>query len=88
MTREDVIRLAAEAKYYKYDATGTRVLASVNDDPWAMLERFAEYVALLERSECAKICDEIAEDEVEEDSRDAVRYCAACIRDREDDGES
>ena len=64
MTREDVIRLAADAKYYRYD-NGVRVVISKEndtDDQWSMLERFAENVASAERMAILDTIEELTDD--------------------------
>lgn len=66
MTKEDIIRMAREARLAEH--THPYKLWSASDDG---LERFANLVAAAEREECAKVCD----------ARDAA-YSAFSIRER------
>jgi hypothetical protein len=62
MTQEDVIRMAIEAKYYTY-VDGIRVLVPKDtDDHWAMLKRFAETVAYVERGVILEAIDQLTDD--------------------------
>ena len=56
MTRDDIIRLAKEA-------TNKNVLFEFPPQDIRLFERFAELVAAAEREECAKLCEEISDDE-------------------------
>lgn len=56
MTREDVIRMAREAGFT--DASFCRWSAYTDD-----LERFAALVAAAEREACAKVADEVGDDD-------------------------
>ena len=56
MTRDEVIRLAKEA-------TNKNVLFEFSPQDIRLFERFAELVAAAEREECAKLCEEISDDE-------------------------
>ncbi len=56
MTRDDIIRLAKEA-------TNKNVLFEFSPQDIRLFERFAELVAAAEREECAKLCEEISDDE-------------------------
>jgi hypothetical protein len=81
MTRDDIIRLAREAKLF-------------NDDQEPLpeyLERFAALVAAAEREACAKVCEENLRDEYLRQTRPiqeevmllaAIADCAAAIRAR------
>jgi hypothetical protein len=63
MTREDIIRMAAEAKYYRYK-DGIRIEISKEndtDDQWSMLERFAELVASTERMAILDTIEQLAD---------------------------
>ena len=64
MNREDIIRMAREADL------------NVHDPAIALLQRFAKQVAEYEREACAKVCDDLWED-------DGTAYeCAEAIRAR------
>ena len=71
MTRDDILRMAREAKL---------------PDPmvfYASIERFAALVAAAEREACAKVCTEIMDDFWTGDDRwEAARHCAESIRAR------
>jgi hypothetical protein len=54
MTREDIIRLALEAGFDVNDHGEW-----VGDKDGKCLERFASFVAAVEREACAKVCEEI-----------------------------
>ena len=72
MNREDIIRLAEEA--------GLEPRLWNHTDAF---ERFAALVAAHEREECAKVCDEEANDlSCGEDWNDCGRYLARTIRSR------
>ena len=70
MTREDIIRMAREAKF------------PVNHPDWAdAARRFAALVAAAEREACAKVCDaRYMGDNNREDTES--RRCAEAIRAR------
>jgi hypothetical protein len=55
MTRDDIIRMAREV--------GISVPWDQEPVPFALLERFAEFVAAAEREACAKMCEAIEDDE-------------------------
>jgi hypothetical protein len=80
MTRDDIIKMAKEAKLpYEYD-TG-RVLYLKE------LERFAALVAAHEREACAKVCDEKVDAEyatgkVDHNEMAWTQACAIAIRAR------
>jgi hypothetical protein len=82
MTRDDIIRMAREA--------GISVPWDQEPLPFALLERFAEFVAAAEREACAKLCESqrsvIVESNparVEFDPNDvALLKCALLIRER------
>jgi len=82
MNRETIIRLAREAGLKLFNEGWT---SSDNGDAVAeeSLERFAALVAAHEREECAKVCDEEANDlSCGEDWNDCGRYLARTIRSR------
>ena len=65
MTRDDIIRMAREAGFA--DAQGTVHAAY-------QLEHFAALVAAAEREACAKVCDDLwQEDKTAYDCREAIR---------------
>ena len=73
MTDIDIIRMAKEA----------------GGDDWGIfrdfmpeIERFAELVAAAEREECAKVCEEIAEDLIGMAYESIALDCAESIRAR------
>ena len=71
MTRDDIIRMAREAGYKHSDAVG-----DAEDFAYFDFERFAALVAAAEREACAKVCDDLWED-------DGTAYeCAVAIRAR------
>ena len=73
MDREDIIRMAKEARMpYFY---GTWEIVNVDG-----LERFAALVAAHEREQCAKICDALAVDP--EYASQTSKLAAMAIRDR------
>ena len=75
MTREEVIRLAKEAKLSnEIGAFGYPYLPE--------LERFAALVAAHEREECAKVCDETTASWTQHTYNSACNDCAAAIRAR------
>jgi hypothetical protein len=62
MSRDDITRMAQKANLVMYDY----------DHP--SLERFAELVAAAEREACAKVCDDLwQEDKTAYDCREAIR---------------
>ena len=79
MTREDVMRMAAEAG-----------VSPINDQQikfegpmWLCLDRFAALVAAAEREECAKLCDhEMAEQGYGSDGWHIAKALAKTIRAR------
>ena len=73
MTRDDIIRMAREARGYPAAPTdGSLWLFSESH-----LERFAALVAAAEREACAKVCDVI-----DDGRKDLSADCAAAIRAR------
>ena len=79
MTRDDVIRMAREIK-------GASRTSATDGSLWLLseshLERFAALVAAAEREECAKVCEENADDDTEGDWDNACNNCAYHIRAR------
>jgi len=75
MTREDIIRMARESEWLsKYDSsTGFSAEVAI---------RFAELVAAHEREECAKVCDDEADDGTEGEWDSCCRNLARQIRAR------
>lgn len=78
MTRDDIIRMAREAGFDKWDGT---------DDVQflAVIDRFAELIAASEREACAKVCDAEgsawdSDDVVTE--KNYAAHCAKAIRAR------
>jgi len=52
MTEQDIVRLAEEADLWLH-----------SDRKYEAVEKFAKLVAAAEREECAKMCEEISDDE-------------------------
>lgn len=78
MNREDIIRMAREARLAEH--THPYELWSASDDG---LERFAALVAAAEREACAQICDEQMEwGEINKSMAVAAGNCADLIRER------
>ena len=73
MTRDDIIRMAKEAGAF-FDGD-----CSVYDMPEHCFERFAALVAAAEREACAKLCDELRD---EDGFEPYGTECAAAIRAR------
>ena len=75
MTREDIIRMARESEWLsKYDSsTGFSAEVAI---------RFAELVAAHEREECAKVCDDEADDGTEGEWDSCCRNLTRQIRAR------
>ena len=69
MTREDIIKMAFEAKMPYYFRTG-------EIDNIEAVERFARSVAEYEREACAKVCEDLI------GTRAMARHCADAIRAR------
>jgi hypothetical protein len=81
MTTDDIIRMAKEAGFDK-NSLGTTFTHGKLDEN---ILRFAALVAAAEREECAKVCDEFADDAVKEQDFHAIATaedCAAYIRAR------
>ena len=77
MTRDEVVQIAWDVGLFMRSH-------KFQDEP-TKLERFAERVAAHEREECAKVCDDTAEDYWElswADQEAAAAQCAAAIRAR------
>jgi len=72
MTRDDIIRMAREV--------GISVPWDQEPVPFALLERFAEFVAAAEREACAKVCDVLADKHTFEGGY--ANECAIAIRER------
>jgi hypothetical protein len=68
MTRDDIIRMAREANLWM-----------TSDERIAAVERFAALVAAAEREACAKLCDELRD---EDGFEPYGTECAAAIRAR------
>jgi hypothetical protein len=67
MTRDDIIRMAREAGFEQAGHTSHQVFT-------ATIERFAALVAAAEREACAKVCDDMwQEDKTAYDCREAIR---------------
>ena len=73
MNRDDIIRMAKEAGAF-FDGD-----CSVYDMPEHCFERFAALVAAAEREACAKLCDELRD---EDGFEPYGTECAAAIRAR------
>ena len=75
MTTDDIIRMARESEWLsKYDSsTGFSAEVAI---------RFAELVAAHEREECAKVCDDEADDGTEGEWDSCCRNLARQIRAR------
>ena len=70
MTRDDIIRMAREAFDVEADNRGRETFSG---DSYC-LERFAALVAAAEREACAKVCDDLwQEDKTAHDCREAIR---------------
>ena len=72
MTRDDIIKLAAEAGVSirgHYDETGSTP---------AELQRFADLVAAAEREKCAKVCQDVVDSGMYDGRQ---QYAAAACRD-------
>jgi hypothetical protein len=80
MTRDDIIKLALEAGFCK-DSNGIyfRRAVTPDSDLLPLLERFAALVAAAEREACAKVCDELRD---EDGFEPYGTECAAAIRAR------
>jgi hypothetical protein len=50
--------------------------------PYSMIEAFAKLVAVKEREACAKVCDELVNEENSENYRNAANWCSIRIRAR------
>jgi hypothetical protein len=74
MTRDDIIRLAVEAKLVCHWDGGCASAWVEGHDLTPYLERFAVLVAAAEREACAKVC--------EEPGWNAAKWCADRIRAR------
>jgi hypothetical protein len=74
MTRDDIIRLAVEAKLVCNWDGGCASAWVEGHDLTPYLERFAALVAAAEREACAKVC--------EEPGWNAAKWCADRIRAR------
>jgi hypothetical protein len=85
MTREDIIKMAREAKMPFYFRTG-------EIDNIDAVERFARLVAEKEREACAKVCEELSDsahalwkvdaDPTEQGRDIGAEHCAQAIRAR------
>lgn len=73
MTRDEIIRMAREAGAF-FDGD-----CSVYDMPEHCFEKFAALVAAAEREACAKVCDELRD---EDGFEPYGTECAAAIRAR------
>ena len=74
MDHQDIIRMAREAGFR--DTTTPVVALGVS---WEQVQRFAALVAAAEREACAKVCEELRD----EDGYEAWNTeCAAAIRER------
>ena len=69
MNRDDIIRMAREARWTGPEENVTYV---------AMLERFAHLVAAAEREACAAVCDTLGDEYADANAAD----CAFAIRER------
>lgn len=86
MTKEEIVRLALEAGFDKYEAcclsgeSDDDRLVAVQEYPiGGVVLKFASLIAKAEREACAKICD--ARYQFIGDSADhAIEECAAAIR--------
>ena len=68
MTQDEIIEMTRQAG--GFDATPE------------FLERFAKLVAAKEREACAKVCDELVNEENSGDYRNAANWCSIRIRAR------
>lgn len=73
MTRDEIIRIAEEAKIPCFDKMYVVTEA-------AELERFAELVAAAERERCAKVCEETTIAWTEQAYNNGCTDCAQRIR--------
>lgn len=79
MNREDIIRMAREAKIY--DLLADEVIK------YGELELFASLVAAAERDACANVCSDLLKNQVvrswaTQNEMEAFSYCADKIRNR------
>ena len=72
MTQDEIIEMAVEAGM-------AEEIAAFNI---SIIEAFAKLVAAKEREACAKICDELVNEENSEDYRNAANWCSIRIRAR------
>ena len=80
MNRDDIIRMALDAHLLNYvDLETPRRYFICADAGVEEVERFAAYVAALEREACTKVCDELRD---EDGFEPYGTECAAAIRAR------
>jgi hypothetical protein len=72
MTQDEIIEMAIQAGLSKGHAHGMPLF----------LEAFAKLVAAKEREVCAKVCDELVNEENNGDYRNAANWCSIRIRAR------
>jgi len=87
MTRDEIIRMAREAKLWPSDDWYKEYGIPTPNEQWLPeLERFATLVAAAEREACAKVCDSSIHDTYIGGYTGAIhsarRECAAAIRAR------
>jgi hypothetical protein len=81
MTRDDIIRLAVEAKLVCHWDGGCASAWVEGHDLTPYLERFAALVAAAEREACANVCEILAWNQ-DSTRKAATMDCAAAIRAR------
>jgi hypothetical protein len=70
MTQDDIIQMARQAGMY----------GLVEGGLIEEFEAFAKLVAAREREACAKVCDQLVNEENSEDYRNAANWCSLRIR--------
>ena len=81
MNREDIIRMAKEARFYVKDDEAYSPSNQEDHELTEHLERFAKLVAEHEREACAKLCDEL-DQKLWEDMGEAMSGYGEAIRER------
>jgi hypothetical protein len=80
MNREDIVRMAKEARFYVKDDEAYSPSNQEDHELTEHLERFAKLVAEQERESCAKVCDVLAYHP--EFASDVTKLAAMAIRAR------
>jgi hypothetical protein len=74
MTQDEIIEMARQA--------GMDYLKYISEDSMKQVEAFAKLVAQAEREACAKVCDELVNEENSSDYQNAANWCSVRIRAR------